>query len=277
MKILVTHLSPDLDALTASWLVKKFLPEWKNAEIITIPAGKTYQNKTVDIDKDIIHVDTGLGKFDHHQINSNTCAARLVFKYLELNCNLSEKNISALNRLTTYVNEIDHFQDAFYPDAKADRYEFSLAPLIDGLHKTIKNDQSVIEIAFKLLDSVFIVMKNKIAAELEIKSGYVFNSVYGHSIVMETGNSDALKLAQKSGFSFTAIKDPRKGNIRIKTLPLAKYDLMPLYDKIIRVDKKATWFLHVSRHMLLNGSSKNPDFVASALTSAQLIAIIKKV
>ena len=277
MKTIVTHLAPDLDAITACWLVKNFMPGWKNAQIITVPAGKTYQDKQVDTDKDIIHVDTGLGKYDHHQTNSNTCAARLVFKALEKNYSLSTKNIPVLARLTSYVNEIDHFQDVFYPEAKADRYEFSLAQLIEGLHKTIKNDQSVIEIAFKLLDGILIVLKNKIAAESEIKSGYIFDSCYGHSIVMETGNSDSLKLAQKSGFSFGAIKDPRKGNIRIKTLPLAKYDLTPLYEKIIKVDKKATWFLHVSRHMLLNGSSKNPDFIPSSLSSAQLIAIIKKV
>lgn len=277
MKTIVTHLAPDLDAIASVWLVKNFMPGWENVEIITIPAGTTYQNKPVDSDKNIVHVDTGLGKFDHHQINSNTCAARLVFEYLELNCNLSVKNTPALNRLTVYVNEIDHFQDVFYPDAKADRYEFSLASLIEGLHKTIKNDQVVIEIAFKLLDSVFIVIKNKIAAESEIKSGYIFNSRYGQSIVMETGNSDALKLAQKSGFSFTAIKDPRKGHIRIKTLPLKKYNLKTLYKKIIKVDKKGTWYLHISGHMLINGSSRNPNFIASPLTSAQLIAIIKKV
>ena len=277
MKIIVTHLTPDLDAITACWLVKNFMPGWKNAEIITVPAGTTYQNKIVDSYREIIHVDTGLGKYDHHQTNSNTCAARLVFVSLEKNYGLSSKNIPVLTRLTTYVNEIDHFQDAFYPDAKADHYEFTLAPLIEGLHKTIKNDQLVIEIAFKLLDSVLIVLKNKIAAESEIKSGYIFNSRYGKSIVMETGNGDTLKLAQKSGFSFTAIKDPRKGNIRIKTLPLAKYDLMPLYENIIKIDKKATWYLHVSRHMLLNGSSRNPNFIPSSLTSAQLIAIIKKV
>jgi len=277
MKKLVTHFSPDLDAITALWLIKNFMPGWKNAEIITIPAGSTYQNDPVDTNKEIIHVDTGLGKYDHHQINSNTCAARLVFESLEKNFNLPSKNSPVLVRLTTYVNEIDHFQDVFYPDAKADRYEFSLAPLIEGLHKTIKNDQAVIEIAFKLLDSVFIVMKNKIAAESEIKSGYIFNSHYGRSLIMETGNGDVLKLAQKYGFSFTAIKDPRKGSIRIKTLPLAKYDLKPLYEKIIKADKKGTWFLHVSGNMLLNGSSKNPNFVASSLTCAQLIAIVKKV
>ncbi|PIP64831.1 hypothetical protein COW96_00400, partial [Candidatus Roizmanbacteria bacterium CG22_combo_CG10-13_8_21_14_all_33_16] len=48
MKIIVTHLTPDLDAITACWLVKNFMPGWKNAEIITIPAGTTYQNKIVD-------------------------------------------------------------------------------------------------------------------------------------------------------------------------------------------------------------------------------------
>ena len=72
MKIIVTHFSPDLDAITSIWLIKKFLPGWQDAEVQFAPAGKALDNRSPDENPDIIHVDTGLGKFDHHQSNEKT-------------------------------------------------------------------------------------------------------------------------------------------------------------------------------------------------------------
>jgi nanoRNase/pAp phosphatase (c-di-AMP/oligoRNAs hydrolase) len=67
MKILVTHFSPDLDAISSCWLIKRYLPDWHTASIKFVPAGQTFENKPVDSVSNIIHVDTGLGRFDHHQ------------------------------------------------------------------------------------------------------------------------------------------------------------------------------------------------------------------
>ena len=41
MKLIVTHLRPDLDAATAAWLIYTHLPGWSNAEFRFIPAGST--------------------------------------------------------------------------------------------------------------------------------------------------------------------------------------------------------------------------------------------
>src|SRR5687768_6706303 len=82
MKTLVTHMSPDLDALMSSWLILRFLPKWGEAELAFVPAGKTLNNMPPDSDPAIIHVDTGMGKFDHHQNGDYTCASKKVFEYL---------------------------------------------------------------------------------------------------------------------------------------------------------------------------------------------------
>ena len=74
---------PDLDAISSVWLLKKFDSEFENAEVKFVPAGTTYQNKVVDSDPDVVHVDTGLGRFDHHQSEDRICAAELVFNYLK--------------------------------------------------------------------------------------------------------------------------------------------------------------------------------------------------
>ena len=44
MKIIVTHNSPDWDAITAVWLIKRFLPNWENAEVQFVPAGDRIKN-----------------------------------------------------------------------------------------------------------------------------------------------------------------------------------------------------------------------------------------
>jgi len=92
MKLIVTHFSPDLDALTSCWLIKRFLPGWKKAEIKFVAAGSTFNNQPPDLDKNIIHVDTGMGKFDHHQTSNYTCAAKKVFLFLK-NEGFIERNI----------------------------------------------------------------------------------------------------------------------------------------------------------------------------------------
>ena len=72
-------------------------------------------------------------------------------------------------------------------------------------------------------------------------------------------------------------KDPKKGYLRIKTLPRDDIDLTPLYNTLRVQEPEATWFLHASRHMVLNGSSKNPDMRPTKRTLQEIIEVVKKV
>ncbi len=277
MKIVVSHLSPDLDSITASWLVIRFWPGWHNAEIKLVPAGSTLNNQPPDQNPDIIHVDTGLGRFDHHQTNKNTCATKKVFLYLLKKNFLAEKHIKPLERMVEYVNLIDHFQEINFPQASNDIYEFCLHQIIIGLKSTIGDDVKLMKNVFIILDGIFQVFKNKISAEEDLNKIFTFTSKWGKSGAIESKNEEIIKLALKSGFNIIIIKDPKKGNARIKTRPDKKIDLTPLYQKIKSIDKKGTWFLHISKNMLLNSSSKNPHFVATPLSLSQLVEITKSI
>lgn len=276
MKTIVTHLSPDLDALTAVWLIKRYLLGWKNSEVKYVPAGKTLEEKLVDSDPNVIHVDTGLGRFDHHQTNSDTCSAKLVYEYLVNQDCVSPKIKEALSRLVSFVNDVDHFRNVDFPDPVSDRWDFSLYQLIEGLKSTLADKNKIEETVFSLLDASLQILINKVVAQMEIKKGFIFNSFWGKSLVMESKNSEVLNLALKMRYNLVAKKDPEKGNVRIKVRPDAP-DLTPLYGEIVKNDKKATWFLHVSKKMLLNGSAKNTTFTPSSLSVKRLIELIKKV
>jgi len=111
MNTIVTHIGPDLDAITSIWLIKNFLPGWDEAGLAFVPAGKTLNNMDPDSNPEIIHCDTGFGKFDHHQTDEDTCASLLIYEYL---ANSRKKDL-ALLRLVNVVNDIDHFREVNFP------------------------------------------------------------------------------------------------------------------------------------------------------------------
>ncbi|VVA43686.1 conserved hypothetical protein [Candidatus Roizmanbacteria bacterium] len=277
MKIIVTHLSPDLDAIASVWLIKKYLPDWNDAQIKFVPSGTTLDNQLPDTDKNVIHVDTGLGKFDHHQTNDYTSATKLVFKYLVGREYVEEREIKALEKIIEYVNSTDHFAEVFYYEPDADRYDFMIRQLVDGLKVINREETKLIEIIFQLLEAVLIVFKNKVSAEEEIVNGFVFQSYLGKSLAIESKNEEAVKLALKKGFTLVIRRHPEVGFTRIKTLPDKKYTLKPIYEKILIKDKVGSWFFHISGHMLLNGSSGNPKLIPTTLSLNKIIEIVKSI
>lgn len=277
MKTIVTHLSPDLDAIASVWLIKKYLSGWNSAQIKLVPSGTTLDNQLPDSNKNVIHVDTGLGKFDHHQTNDYTSATKLVYKYLTGKDLIPTKEINAIEKIVEYVNSTDHFAELFYSEPDSDRYDFMIRQLVDGLKVINREETKLIEIIFQLLDAVLVVFKNKVNAEEEIKNGFVFRSYLGKSLAIETKNEEAVKLALKKGFSLVIRRHPEAGFTRIKTLPGKKLSLKPVYEKILKIDKKGSWFFHISEHMLLNGSSGNPKLIPTSLSLNKIIEIVKSV
>jgi hypothetical protein len=190
---------------------------------------------------------------------------------------LDTRVIKPLERLVEYANCVDHFAEVFYQDATDDKYEFGLSQIIEGLKATIKEDGKITEITFSLLDAVLQLFKRKIKAEYDLEKGFIFTSKWGRSIALDTYNEESLKLALKNGFKLAMRKDPEKKSIRIKTLPDKKLDLTPIYNKIKENDRTGDWYLHISKNMLLNGSSKNPGLKPSSLSLQRLIEIIKEI
>mgnify|MGYP001568899541 CR=1 FL=1 len=125
-KIIVTHINPDLDALAGIWLIKRFFPTWEKADLVFVPAGKTFRGAPPDDDPEIIHIDTGFGKYDHHQTFKSTCAALLVFMEVKKRQALSDENKNALERFLTVIVDIDNGRDISWNDSESDRFEFTV-------------------------------------------------------------------------------------------------------------------------------------------------------
>lgn len=302
MKVIITHNSPDVDAVASVWLIKKFLPGWEDAIVKFVAAGERIDggkwkdaSQTLPIESiendEVIHVDTGMGPLDHHQTTSDKiCAASLTWDYVrnkneELKVDNSEKikdRMGAVSRIVKIITDIDHFKEVFWQDPLADYHEFDIIAILDGLKVQFPNrDDYYVEFIGKILDAILHEFENRIWAEKEIlRVGQKFDTRFGKAIAFETINDSVIKLSQKMGYVIAVRKDPRKGYVRIKAIPAKDkidIDLTPVYEKLKIADPDATWYLHISRKMLLNGSVKNPKMRPSKLTLNEIIKILEKI
>ncbi len=274
-KTIVTHLAPDLDGMTAAWLLRKYLPHWGDAELVFVPANTTLGNKNPDDDPDIIHVDTGGGRFDHHDTNERTCAAALVYRFLNEQGHLKEKDLPSLERIIEYVTKIDHFEEVRFPEPDSDLYDFCIHQLTHGLRAVSKSNAEFSDHIFALLDAAQTGLKLKMYALRDIENGIVIKTPHGKAIAMESKNEESIKLALKKGFVLALRKDPQLGYVKCKSFPDTGPDLAPLYKTLKQKDPSATWYLHPSHHIIINGSSMNPDARITTLDLPNLVAIIR--
>ena len=294
-------MSPDWDAISSTWLIKKYLPGWKEAEVKFVPAGQRLDGKEPQAmsveenpiqvvgENEIIHVDTGLMPLDHHQTQDrNVSAASLAWDYVrstleQAGSPMRKEHIEAISRVVRVIVATDHFKEVFWPDAAADHYELNFLGLLDGLkYEKPNQDMVYLEFGMQCLNAFVAEFENRIWAEEEIKEkGVKFETRFGPGMGFETINDTVLKLAQKMGYVLVVRKDPRKGYIRIKALPEnggeKGANLSLIYEQLKKIDPDATWFLHVSNKMLLNGSPKNPKMRPTRLSLEEIIKVVERV
>lgn len=277
MKTIVTHLNPDLDAVFSVWLIRRFLPGWSKAGIKLVPAGETFAGKPADGDSDILHCDTGGGRFDHHLHNDFVCAATLVWEeVLSQNEKIKDWQKRAIARILTVVNEIDHARFLSWPEPASDRYEFSLHQLIGGLTGNYQNQpEEMFTDVLPLVDSLFRIFGEKIEAEEVLKNGLEFKTKWGKGIAVETNNAEVHHLGLKLGFALIVRKRPRTGHLGIYGNWQKGVNLKKIFEKLIKKDPKANWFFHSSGCLILNGSTSNPKMKPTKLGLKDALKIIK--
>ena len=275
-KTIVTHVSPDFDGIPAIWLLKKFHPDFKGANLAFVPAGATYNNEPVDSNPDIVHVDTGMGKFDHHQSAAFTCGAQLIFEWLVKEGYI--KDDEAMARLVKVLTELDHGYDNYmWPDPANDRYEFMYHNVLSGWRMTTPlSDEKSVVLVIDGLEAIYKLLQAKVKGEKEIEGGKKFKTRWGEGVAVYSGNNMILDLAIKGGFALAATKDPNRGNVRITGSNNKKVDLTKAYEMILDADKVGSWFLHSSKVLLRNGSSRNPTMKATKMELDEVIGILEK-
>ncbi|MBP9781208.1 hypothetical protein KBC89_00985 [Candidatus Woesebacteria bacterium] len=283
-KLLVTHHAPDLDAVGAVWLFKRFSPElFADAKVTFVNPGETLTRTAAAILgfdlQDVTHVDTGLGEFDHHQPDRAVqpiCAASLVFDDLSQSFPHLQ-NDAALRTLVEYINDVDHFGEIHWPDSSHWRYSLMIHELLHGLEfQNPYDDEALLQFGIQCLDAAYSSLKQNLKAyEVIAHNGVEFELSAGIGLGLETSNDDTIKIAQKQGYIVVVRKDPKLGNIRIKARPDSSIDLRKMYDLLCDKDPNSTWYYHNSGKMLLNGSHKHRNQIATKLTLEEVVRMLR--
>ena len=171
-KIIVTHSSPDFDAIGYAWLMKRFAPGFEDAKIILMPLNA--------IDKAVLEAADSVGdmgevydlntlRFDHHQLpgkeSTSTCAAVLAWKWLDYEEGL---NVRHLKPLVITILEGDQ---GLTPQVGLHSILWGAGLQKNPLTGQRMSDQEMLAIGFQLLDraAAWLLHKAEAAAELEDK------------------------------------------------------------------------------------------------------------
>lgn len=259
--IIVGHLSPDLDCLAAIWILLRFggVP---NAELQFVPAGETFDRQPSDSVDHIIHVDTGGGRFDHHQRRQQQlCAAELVRRAV------APQDI-ALERLTSQVNLIDHARD------RSTEF-FSIQTLVSGYNALFPNQpHQVAKAMLANLDAWYEQENRQIRLEQAFAQRIEFETQWGLGIAMESVDGGSSRLAFKHGAILYAYRDTQ-GWMGVAAQARSEVDLSLVYHSLQHVDPEADWYLHQNRRLLLCGTAKAPVRTPSRLSLLELVRVIQ--
>jgi len=283
INLIVTHRAPDLDAITSVWLLQRFDAQNMGAtKLAFVNPGETISAHMAEqlgsLPHEVVHVDTGLGEFDHHQEDRGKqylSAAKLVYEHLSKQRPELQQD-KALASLVGYVTDIDQFAQIDWPESKTIRSRFAIEELISGFTLLPNfDDERMVEIGKSLLDSAYASLNLYLEAEEELNSAESVPLKEGYCVAVLASNDYVIDVAQMQGASMVIKKDPELGNIRIKCRPDFPDDLARLRDAILEKDREGTWYYHPSGKMFLNGSVKKPDQKPSRLELHEVLSLVK--
>ncbi len=263
-EIIVGHLAPDLDCLTAIWILVRF-GNVHNAKLVFVPAGTTLHDAPPDSDPCIIHVDTGGGRFDHHDRSDlSLSASELVRRFVV-------PDDAPLKRLVDRVTQLDNVT---VPSEQRSAF-FNINDLINGYNALFPNyPHHVAQAMMPNLDAWYEHEVRQLRLERAFAQRLEFDTRWGLGIAMQSDDGGSSRLAYSRGAVLYAYRDGR-GYMGIAAQSRSDVDLEPIYFDLQRVDSSADWFLHPNRRLLLCGTPKAPPRQRSRLSLEELVNVIK--
>ncbi len=227
-----------------------------------VPSGQTLGGAPADHDPSIIHVDTGHGRFDHHDAaDHNLSATELVRRSVA-----SDEPI--LRRIARTVTLLDHAlaSGGTAPD---------LGALIEGYNALYpQSPEAVAAAMFANFDAWYAHEAKQARLEGAFAQRIEFETEWGLGIAMESDDGGSSRLAYGAGAVLYAYRDG-KGNMGIAAKSRSPVDLTEVLRELKRIDPEADWFLHPSKRLLLCGTPKSPPRVPSKLSLEELAGVLR--
>jgi hypothetical protein len=261
---IVGHLAPDLDCLVAIWILIR-LGGADHADLLFVPAGNTLDNRPADADPRIIHVDTGGGRFDHHQRCDRTLSAS------ELVRRAVAPEDRALARMVDHVTRIDN---ATYREGEA--VFFNINDLIAGYNELFPNrPHHVAQAMLPNFDAWYEHEARQLRLEQAFRRRLEFSTRWGLGIAIESEDGASSRLAYGKGAILYVYRNGQ-GYMGIAARSSSNVDLQPVYVDLKRIDPVADWYLHPNHRMLLCGTPKAPPLHLSELSLEELVDVIRE-
>lgn len=261
--VIVAHLAPDLDCIAAIWIFKRFGGA-TDAQLRFVPAGTTLDNQPVDSDPRVVHVDTGSGRYDHHQRHVRTLSA----------AELVRRNVAAydvaLERIIRQVTAIDN--------ATASECQGSdLGMLANSFNVLYENDPArVVELMLPNLDAWYAHEQRQLLLTESFANRIEFHSPWGRGVAMQSVYGGSATMAYRGGAVLYAYREELHGWMGVAAQARANVDLTSLADQLAVVDAGAQWYLHPSKRLLLCGTAKAPVTRTSCLSLREIVTVIEK-
>jgi hypothetical protein len=236
-----------------------------DAEITFVPAGRTLDGCLPDANPEVVHVDTGGGRFDHHHTTDTTLsAAELVRR------ELAPKD-EALRHLVDQVTRIDHAEA--YPGRQ--QVFFNINDLIAGYNALYPNrPHHVAQAMLANLDAWYEHELRQVRMEHAFARRLEFDTRWGLGIAMQSDDGGSSRLAYSHGAVLYAYRD-RRGYMGVAAQQRSDVDLEAIYHDLQRCDSLADWYLHPNHRLLLCGTPKAPPRQCSALSLKELVDMLK--
>ena len=261
--VIVAHLAPDLDCIAAIWIFKRFGGA-TDVQLQFVPSGTTLNNQPVDSDPHVVHVDTGNGRYDHHQRHVRTLsAAELVRR------NVASYDV-ALERIIRQVTSIDNA-------TATDRQGCDLGMLADSFNLLYEDDPSrVVELMLPNLDAWYAHEQRQLLLNESFANRIEFHSPWGRGVAMQSLYGGSSVMAYRGGAVLYVYREELHGWMGVAAQARSNADLTSLADQLAVIDADAQWYLHPSKRLLLCGTAKAPVTRTSRLSLREMVTVIEE-
>lgn len=272
MKI-ISHSNPDFDAITYLWLMKRYAPEFRDAEINLMPFSQ--------INDDLLGRADSVGdiggqyypaqwRFDHHHLpgsqSTDTCAAKMLWEYLLY----LEIDVAHLAPLIEIIHQGDL--------ARTDPIGIHSIIWGAGLQKNLitgqrLTDQEMITVGFELLDRVGSWLKHKAYLAVELNKKVIWKSDDNLIWAIRNGSASLNFAAYEAGSRIVVFEGETFETDEGTSYPVGasrapewqEPHLGELVDSVLPsspvADEFALWFRHNDGFFTGRGSRKAPCYV----------------
>jgi hypothetical protein len=276
-QVIVTHISPDFDAIGSCWLLKRFLlPE---AEIVLTNTGNPDQalltSATAVADTGRIFHPLTL-RFDHHQLDGQaanaTCATLQVFNA-----------IGGGKAYLAPIVDLIYAGDTGKPEANLSR-SVGIHALLSIRKARRDTDQNLLEWGFGVLDDLASGLKAKQEARLSLAQHTVYKSADGLVWALDGAPQGATFAAFEEGARLVVFHSEAPGTVSVGAMRGGESQEPSIRDLVLSAltgnlpealeDELRRWFLHPAGFFGGRGTAKAPDPTPLTVSVAAIAAAL---